>query len=816
MSSTASTQCPYDVLELKRFVCESKDDQDSTLVTQTIKEQYLKLVRVLHPDRNPTIGQAPFQLLSAAFNAIRTPNDRQNFKNCNPPVELTKKAPASNQQVTVFRGGAMMSFEAAMNLYVNAELSNDQFVAAYASFIGSQGGSIYMATGHKAFLDLDPLYKQKFISMGNVKIFCSDHEGFAYNEGTDKRGSKVTYTAPAQSLKGSTAVPDAVVATVVPAGAGGSRSFPCAFFGSPKGCTNGDSCRFYHGGAPPTTETNRKPSASSSVIPTSPAPQPPMESLTIDSGGLGRAPVPPVPVLSWVTRTGPTASCFRTTPCNNFTGPGSCSHGDNCKFYHHGVHPIPTRRPAASATPAVPATHASSPVLATAGSADVGKMGGSFRITACHPFSKFGRCSKGDKCTFYHEGVHPPEDRRRPVAPRTKAAVSATPARPRHLAIWDNKVGHKKVIIVGGSGHGKSTFINSAHNFFCGNTVDSISAVIPTVHIKYVGAYAHSERGGSATQSQTIACNEYRFTNPSDSSVSITFVDTPGLADTRGAAQDNLNMQKILEVAAECERDGSLSGIIFCIRGSEKRASLSIETITTILNCSLPDAVFEDIIVAFTMSMDKAEAIVAEELIPFQVKEENKFYFDNPRFELDSLLGLNARFEYHVRDMWSQTMEQIGNIVDTVFSHMGTVSKGSVAEMLAQRMKLQAVFHDVKLTIANLQGAQQRMEDADTALRCASAAKAGSQNFKVEKKVMQKVSEPCNHHNTLCSTCDSVCHTHCGLQEITEQGLNAFQGCCAFMGSTNCRVCPKRCSYATHYHGRKMIVEKEVTEETVR
>lgn len=390
----------------------------------------------------------------------------------------------------------------------------------------------------------------------------------------------------------------------------------------------------------------------------------------------------------------------------------------------------------------------------------------------CKFFQSAAGCRKGSKCKFLHQTDN--SEKNPNVQP---------PSRPRHLSVWDNKVGHKKIIILGGSGHGKSTFINSIHNFFLGASIDNVSAVIPTKFLKASGV--HSEAGGSNVHSQTQFCNEYTFTNPNNRNVSITFVDTPGLGDTRGAAQDEINMKMIMDIAATCERNNTLSGIIFVIRGSEKRASLTIKTITTILNCSLPDSVFDDIVVTFTMSPTPSYAREAEALVPFHVKTQNKFYFDNPVFEVQSVRSMVELDRKLYTLYWDRTMSQMADIVDAVFSHKVNIKSG-LAEMQARRMKLSAVFHEIKLNISNLQAVQQSIEASNAALDSAKSMAASNKNYKSTEVMKQKVLVDCAQLNTLCSTCTHACHAPCSLSEITEKGSNAFLGCAAFGGGSNC------------------------------
>eukprot|EP01041_Mallomonas_annulata_P010241 gene10241-21359_t len=165
---------------------------------------------------------------------------------------------------------------------------------------------------------------------------------------------------------------------------------------------------------------------------------------------------------------------------------------------------------------------------------------------------------------------------------------------------WEGRSGHKKIIIVGGSGHGKSTFINALFNYFNNNKLSKIEALIRTEYLAPVHGVRDTERLGNTTESVTQGCTPYTFYKPGSRDTSITFIDTPGLADTRGSAQDDINMEMILQVAAAAERDRSLTGIIMVMKGSENRKTLSIETVAQGLRSNIPQYILENIVAVFT------------------------------------------------------------------------------------------------------------------------------------------------------------------------------------------------------------------------
>jgi GTP-binding protein EngB required for normal cell division len=437
----------------------------------------------------------------------------------------------------------------------------------------------------------------------------------------------------------------------------------------------------------------------------------------------------------------------------------------------------------------------------------------------CLHMKNSGNCRFGNTCNFNHDGVKhvPPRATRADVTDGNSSVVSdlsTDTGVPRFD--WGPRRGHKKILIVGGTGHGKSTFINSLHNYFGNCSMDDIEVVIPTAHLRPRGVAKHSEAGGSGSESQTQACTEYKFESPLSRNTSITFIDTPGLGDTRGANQDDDNMNMILDIAAESEKNGTLSGIVFVMKGVESRATLSIQTIATVLKGSLPDYILEQLLVVFTMCRFPA-ACQSRDKIPFRVAETNKFYFDNAAF-LRPIATLEKREKKVIQEQWDETMQELDNVLNRIFEQESTVLKtpgGGFAALQEMRMKVKATFHEIKTNVVNMQKALDHMETAESQLAAARAAGKSTANFTRTKTVKQKklVDCPNGRHSTICSKCTNMCHESCGLDEITTKGSNAFTGCSAFCGSNNCRHC--QCSYTEHYHGRKKVVEETSTMEEV-
>ncbi|CAG9310730.1 unnamed protein product [Blepharisma stoltei] len=121
-------------------------------------------------------------------------------------------------------------------------------------------------------------------------------------------------------------------------------------------------------------------------------------------------------------------------------------------------------------------------------------------------------------------------------------------------------------VLVGHTGHGKSTFINYLANYFGGGTLENKKVVIPTEYYKLTQkGQTHSERNAKSYLSQTDDCSSYEFRNTKDN-CNYTFIDTPGLWSF---SKKYLESFRPFDLAVDC-------AIIYLLRSLEHQ-SLEVE-----------------------------------------------------------------------------------------------------------------------------------------------------------------------------------------------------------------------------------------------
>ena len=174
------------------------------------------------------------------------------------------------------------------------------------------------------------------------------------------------------------------------------------------------------------------------------------------------------------------------------------------------------------------------------------------------------------------------------------------------------------ILLVGETGTGKTAFLSFLSNVLSGNGL---------------GHYVDKENkgneaGGRQNQSQTNAALLYEF--PSQNNVLIRILDTPGFADTRGLAQDELHTQSI----AETIRDSitNVHAVLILTNGTVARFGTTTDYVLATLMSIFPRTLVNNIGILFTNVSSSLKVNFEYDSIPKVIPHDslNLFYVDNP------------------------------------------------------------------------------------------------------------------------------------------------------------------------------------------
>ncbi len=379
------------------------------------------------------------------------------------------------------------------------------------------------------------------------------------------------------------------------------------------------------------------------------------------------------------------------------------------------------------------------------------------------------------------------------------------------------------LLMCGETGSGKTTVINGLANLCARSSMKGrphIKAAIATRYIPQSSEFAGvagSEVGGSGVGSQTQSCASYSMTHLTpDATVQLQVIDTPGFSDTRGVSQDEINMTKIIDTVSSLSQP--LTALVLVLNGATQRHTINVKNMVSRLRGNMPDAVLKNLVVVCTNCLPHTcntdrDAMRAELGLSASDRTEF-FYIQNSAFSSDPDTWTDA-VRRSVASDWLSCRAELNRLVLHLSSKVapqgGPVDWQSMRDA---RMRLKQALHAALLDTQQYRAVLASLDQAEALMKQNSSDVNAFSNF--VQRTQQTVTElvDASYHSTICSSCNKVCHDHCGLSEISNHGDNAFRNCAAFSGD-NCHAGSCKCPYTTHYHGRKTMRTTVKTLETV-
>lgn len=410
-----------------------------------------------------------------------------------------------------------------------------------------------------------------------------------------------------------------------------------------------------------------------------------------------------------------------------------------------------------------------------------------------------------------------------PVAAGIPRAPSAPP---RPSSVIDEKGPREmNVVVVGMTGSGKSTFMNTFHNYFSERDIHTISAIIPTQYypmeerlLPNGGVLTHTERAGDFMGSQTDGCTAYtypiRYRDPHGSGLlpsSFNLYDTPGFGDTRGIEQDKENLLKILGAMSKF---GTISGIIVVINGREARLHTVIKASLETLKGNIPDRLRDNVIVVFTNCNRITRNFQMASLYEYFTPSEDKvFYMDNSAFGSDPSSRVEEEMNQVLTD-WANSIRTCSKIHQCL-TQMDALPAADIEIILEARDRMRGYMHEALGDFGNVQKVAKELENLQRLIQQQKVDRQTASNYTATVMVEVPEEVPANQNSTICMSCSHMCHEPCYLNEIPDKGSTAFRGCACMGGTSNCRRCTGQCDHTHHYHARKKVMKVQKPVERV-
>ena len=233
------------------------------------------------------------------------------------------------------------------------------------------------------------------------------------------------------------------------------------------------------------------------------------------------------------------------------------------------------------------------------------------------------------------------------------------------------------ILLFGESGVGKSTFINALANYLVFDTLEEAHlkkprVVLPVSFLMTVGEnfeertitlgkQDRNEHHNQSGQSVTQRCKSHYFSTGTGTRIHM--IDTPGMGDTRGPEQDDLNLQHILSYVNELSH---LNAICVLLKPNESRLNIAFRSCLTQLVYFLGENIHENIVFCFTNTrstfytpgdtgplLKKMLQTLPVKNIPFE--KINTFCFDSESFRYLIARENGVNFDQHQKEEYEQS-----------------------------------------------------------------------------------------------------------------------------------------------------------------
>ncbi|XP_036439673.1 uncharacterized protein LOC118817087 [Colossoma macropomum] len=354
---------------------------------------------------------------------------------------------------------------------------------------------------------------------------------------------------------------------------------------------------------------------------------------------------------------------------------------------------------------------------------------------------------------------------------------------------------NKTILMVGETGTGKTTLINTMVNYFLGVKFED-----------KVWFEITEEENRDQRESQTSEVTVYEIISEEKLS-SLTIIDTPGYGDTRGIDKDTEIPRNLRDLFLHGTGVKDLDAVCLVLKASKNRISDSQRYIFEGV-LSLFGKDIEDIIVLFITHSDggpptNALEAIKREKIPCCYDNDDEpvhFIFNNRQSEKQT-----KKYEHFSKSSWEMGERSLEEFFEFTKSRQRK-SLTMTVSVLKEHMQLEACVESLKERIKYREAKQSELTDVQEALKLNKEKIEKDKNFPFtvttvykEKVGITDVSWK-DRNVTSCYECEENCHEYgCWI------AINA--NWCEVMKSRRCAVC--KCPDSKHVReGKKYVIKK--------
>ncbi|KTF94774.1 hypothetical protein cypCar_00043301 [Cyprinus carpio] len=355
---------------------------------------------------------------------------------------------------------------------------------------------------------------------------------------------------------------------------------------------------------------------------------------------------------------------------------------------------------------------------------------------------------------------------------------------------------NKTIMMIGATGAGKTTLINSMINYILGvQWEDDFRFVL-----------IDEGKQKSQAESQTSQITAYQINHMDGFSVpySLTIVDTPGFGDTRGISHDQKITAQIREFFSARGGIDCIDAVCFVVQASLARLTHTQKYIFDSILSIFGKDIAENILMMVTFADGKKppvlEAIKVSEVPCSTNKSGEPLHF---KFNNSAVFAINNKTaedeesdcENFDQMFWKLGFSSMKKCFDSLYT-METKSLSLTQEVLKERQHLEVHVEGLQPQINAGLTKLDEIKKTRSALEQHKAEMDANKDFEYELEVTvpKMIENKPGNFLTNCQICHNTCHDGCAFPDDKDK-----YKCCA-MKDGKCTVCKGKCAWNVHFN----------------
>ncbi|XP_073706910.1 uncharacterized protein [Garra rufa] len=369
---------------------------------------------------------------------------------------------------------------------------------------------------------------------------------------------------------------------------------------------------------------------------------------------------------------------------------------------------------------------------------------------------------------------------------------------------------NKTIMMIGATGAGKTTLINSMINYILGVEWED--------DFRFVLIDEGKQKSQAESQTSEITAYQIHWMDGFRVPYSLTIVDTPGFGDTRGISQDQKITKQIHEFFSARGGIDHIDAVCFVVQASLARLTHTQKYVFDSILSIFGKDIAPNILVMVTFADGKTppvlEAIKVSE-VPCSTNETgDPLHF---KFNNSALFATNNKSADNEEDcenfdlmFWKLGFSSMNKFF-TSLNTMKTQSLYLTQEVLKERQQLEVHVQGLQPQINAGLTKLDEIKKTRAALEQNKAEMDANKDFEYELEVTvpKQIEKTTDDYLTNCQKCHFTCHDTCGIANDSNK-IN-----CIAMEDGKCTVCPGKCDWNVHFNQKyKWNYVKEKRKET--